>query len=123
MLFRSLHFVYEIWRYTKNDAVVPTYMKGIWEEYIDHVEHFPVPAAKRHQLIHEGHCSFVTTGERRFVTPEMIEGTIIVGGPADIVDKLRAAEAAGLREVSLLPPLAHLRETARDFAEQVIPRL
>ena len=53
----------------------------------------------------------------------MIEGTIIVGGPDEVIEKLRAAEAAGLREVSLLPPLAHLRETAKDFAEQVIARL
>jgi len=117
----ALHFVYEVWRYTRDDAVVPTYMKGIWEEYCDHVEHFPLPREKWHQVLHEGHCSYFTPGERRFVTPEMIEGTSLVGGPADIAAQIRAAESHGLREVSLLPPLAHVRSVARTFAERVIP--
>ncbi len=117
----ALHFVYEIWRYTRNDEVVPQYMKGIWEEYVDHVDNFPVPANKRHQLIHEGHCSYFASGERKFVTPEMIEGTSIAGGPSEVAEKIRAAEKNGLREVSLLPPLKHIREIAKDFAENVIP--
>lgn len=117
----ALHFVYEIWRYTKDDSVVPDYMKDIWEEYNDHVENFPVPPEKRHQLIHEGHCSYHPAGERKFVTPKMIEGTTLVGGPSELAEQIRAAEANGLGEVSLLPPLAHIREVARDFAEQVIP--
>ncbi len=51
----------------------------------------------------------------------MIEGTSIVGGPSEIAEKIRAAEKVGLREVSLLPPLDHLRSTATDFAREVIP--
>lgn len=117
----ALHFVFEIWRYTKDDGVVPEYMKGVWEEYVDHVKHFPVPPEKAHQVLHEGHCSYYAPGERRFVTPAMIEGTSIVGGPSEIAEKIREAEKHGLCEVSLLPPLGHLREVARDFAERVIP--
>ena len=117
----ALHFVYEIWRYTRNDAVVPEYMKGIWEEYSDHVENFPVPKEKWHQVLHEGHCSYVTAGEKRFVTPGMIEGTSLVGSASEIAEMIRAAEKNGLGEVSLLPPLAHIRETAKEFAEQVMP--
>jgi alkanesulfonate monooxygenase SsuD/methylene tetrahydromethanopterin reductase-like flavin-dependent oxidoreductase (luciferase family) len=117
----ALHFVFEIWRYTKDDGVVPPYMKGIWEDYVDHVEHFPVPRAKWHQILHEGHCSYYVPGERRFVTPAMIEGTSLVGGPREIAEKIRDAGKHGLGEVSLLPPLAHVRDVAKDFAEQVIP--
>ena len=117
----ALHFVYEIWRYTKNDSVVPQYMKDIWEEYVDHVDNFPLPPEKRHQLIHEGHCSYFARGERKFVTPTMIDGTAMVGSASEIAEKIRLAEKHGLREVSLLPPLAHLREMATEFARQVIP--
>ena len=117
----ALHFVYEIWRYTKDDSVVPEYMKDIWEEYNDHVENFPVPRDRWHQLIHEGHCSYFTPGERKFVTPAMIEGTSLVGGPSELVEKIHDAEKHGLREVSLLPPLANIRDVAQDFAKQVIP--
>ncbi len=117
----ALHFVYEIWRYTKDDSVVPEYMKGIWEEYNDHVENFELPPEKWHQRLHAGHCSWVPEGEQRFVTPAMIEGTSLIGGPSEIAAQIRAAEGNGLREVSLLPPLAHIREIAEDFANNVIP--
>ena len=119
----ALHFIYEIWRYTKDDSVVPDYMKDVWEEYIDHVNNFDLPEEKWHQRIHAGHCSFVPKGESRFVTPKMIEGTSIVGGPSEIAEKIRNAEKVGLKEVSLLPPLDHLRSTASDFAREVIPLL
>ena len=117
----SIHFVYEVWRYTMDDAVVPDYMKGIWEEYVDHIQNFDLPEEKRHQVLHEGHCSFAPKGEYKFITPELIEGTCLVGGPGEIAEKIREAERGGLREVSLLPPLAYQREVAKEFADQVIP--
>ena len=42
----ALHFIYEIWLYTKDDNVVPEYMKNIWEEYNDHVRNFDIPEEK-----------------------------------------------------------------------------
>ncbi|MDA0822593.1 MAG: LLM class flavin-dependent oxidoreductase [Proteobacteria bacterium] len=117
----AIHFVYEVWRYTKDDAVVPDYMKNVWEEYIDHIGNLDIPAEKVHQVLHEGHCSYYPAGERKFVTPEMIEGACMVGGPSELAEQIRNAEKLGLNEVSLLPPLAHIREVAKDFAEQVIP--
>ncbi len=117
----AVHFVYEVWRYTKDDSVVPDYMKNIWEEYIDHTSNLEIPEEKVHQVLHEGHCSYYPAGERKFITPEMIEGTCMVGGPSELAEQIRAAEGLGLNEVSLLPPLAHIREVATDFAEQVIP--
>ena len=53
----------------------------------------------------------------------MLEGTCITGGPSEVAEKIRAAERAGLREVSLLPPMMYLREIAREFAREVIPRI
>jgi alkanesulfonate monooxygenase SsuD/methylene tetrahydromethanopterin reductase-like flavin-dependent oxidoreductase (luciferase family) len=117
----AVHFVYEIWQYVKNDEVVPSYMHGIWEDYCRHVDQFQIPVEDRHQVLHEGHCSYYPKGERKFITPELIEGTNIVGLPGEIAEQIKVAEENGLSEVSLLPPLAHQRETARDFAEQVIP--
>jgi alkanesulfonate monooxygenase SsuD/methylene tetrahydromethanopterin reductase-like flavin-dependent oxidoreductase (luciferase family) len=116
-----IHFVYEVWQYTKNDEVVPEYLSGIWEEYVDYVNNMETPVEKRYQQIHEGHCSFHPEAERRFITPEAIEGTCITGDPHEVAEKIRKAEAAGLSEVSLLPPLAHARSVVRDFAQKVIP--
>lgn len=117
----ALHFVYEIWRYRNDDAVVPDYMKGVWEDYLDHVKQMDVPREKLHQMLHTGHCSFCPPSERRFITPEMITGAGLVGTPEELAEQIRTAEAAGLKEISLLPGLDSARDTARDFMEKVVP--
>jgi alkanesulfonate monooxygenase SsuD/methylene tetrahydromethanopterin reductase-like flavin-dependent oxidoreductase (luciferase family) len=119
----AIHFVYEIWRFTGNDEVVPEYMKTVWEEYCDHVNAMDVPPEKLHQVLHTGHGSFCTPAERKFVTPDTINGSMMAGEPDEIAEQIRAAEQAGLDEISLLPGLEHAREVARDFAERVIPIL
>ena len=60
--------------------------------------------------------------ERRFITPKAIEGSCIVGTPDEIIDKLRAAEKNGLKEVSLLPPMASARKVLTDFSDKVMAR-
>ena len=117
----ALHFVYEIWRYTKDDSVIPSYMRNVWDQYLERVQHIPLPPEKAHQRLHEGHCSYYAAAERSLLTPEMIRGTCIVGGPAEVAAQIRAAGHAGLKEVSLLPPLMHLRDVAREFMKKVVP--
>ncbi|NNL85034.1 MAG: LLM class flavin-dependent oxidoreductase [Myxococcales bacterium] len=112
-----LHFVYEIYRYTKNEEMIPEYFHGVWEEYCDHVEKMDVPADQRHLKIHDGHCTFYPPDERRFITEETLRGVCMVGEPAEIADRLHKAEAAGLHEFSMLPSISGLRETMRDFTE------
>ena len=60
--------------------------------------------------------------ERRFITPKAIAGTCLVGEPAAIVEQLRQAEREGLREVTLLPPMASARKVLKDFADEVMRR-
>ncbi len=119
----ALHFVYEVWRYTKDDSVIPGYMRNVWPQYLERLEKMPFGDDKKHQTLHEGHCSYYPALERALITPEMIQGTCIVGEPAEVAEKIRAAARAGLKEVSLLPPLMHLRHVAKDFAEKVMPLL
>ncbi len=116
-----IHFVYEVWQYTKNDEVIPEYFQNLWDEYLDHVAKMATPEDRRFQEVHEGHCSFYPASERKFITPEAIEGTCLVGEPAAIAEQIRKGEALGLGEVSLLPPLAQAREQVREFAKEVIP--
>ncbi len=112
-----IHFVYEIYEYTNNEEMIPEAMHGIWEEYRDYVDKMEMPKEKRFRQIHNGHCTFHPPAERRFITPELIESTNLVGSPAEIAEKVRKAEAAGLKEISLLPPMAVFRESMNDFTE------
>jgi alkanesulfonate monooxygenase SsuD/methylene tetrahydromethanopterin reductase-like flavin-dependent oxidoreductase (luciferase family) len=116
----ALHFVYEIFQQTGKEEVVPAAFHGIWDAYCSYVQKMETPAAKRYLQIHNGHCTFLVPEERRFVTPQVIEGTCLAGEPAKIIDQLRQAEQAGLKEVSLLPPIDHSRKVLKDFAEHVM---
>ena len=118
----ALHFVYEIYRFTKQEDVVPEAFRDIWEEYCAYVEKMETPADKRYLQIHNGHCTFLMPEERRFMTPKAIEGSCLVGEPDAILERLRNAEKAGLKEVNLLPPMACARKVLKDFAEHVVQR-
>lgn len=115
-----IHFVYEIFQQTRREEVVPDAFRDIWEDYCAHVEKMETPAEKRYLQIHNGHCTFMMPEERRFVTPKTIQGTCLAGEPQEIINQLRKAESAGLKEVSLLPPMEHSRKVFADFAELVI---
>jgi alkanesulfonate monooxygenase SsuD/methylene tetrahydromethanopterin reductase-like flavin-dependent oxidoreductase (luciferase family) len=118
----SLHFWYEIWRQTGDDAVIPEAFADVWEAYCESVERMETPREKRYLQIHEGHCTYLVPAERRFVTARGIRAAALVGEPDEIVEQIRAAERAGLREVVLLPPMAYARKVFREFAEHVIRR-
>ena len=72
--------------------------------------------------MHDGHSTFLVPSERRFVTPQAIAATTLAGTPEEVCARIRAAEHAGLRELTLLLPSASSRETLREFAEQVMER-
>jgi alkanesulfonate monooxygenase SsuD/methylene tetrahydromethanopterin reductase-like flavin-dependent oxidoreductase (luciferase family) len=44
-----------------------------------------------------------------------------VGTPEEIIDRIRALEKAGIKEVTLLPPADYQRKVFRDIAEMVMP--
>ncbi len=115
-----LHYVYEIYSKTPSEDVVPQYFKPVWEEYCAYVDAMETPPDKRYLQVHNGHCTFLVPEERHFITPEAIQGSCLVGEPAEIIDKIRQAEKAGLQEITLLPPMASARKVFADFAEHVM---
>ena len=75
-----------------------------------------------HLEVHGGPCTYLVPAERRFVTPETIRASALVGEPDEVIAQIRAAEAAGLREIALLPSMATARTVLREFGERVIAR-
>ena len=117
------HYAWENWQMNPSaEPPVPPSLQNMFQEYLDYVSKMETPAEKRYLQIHEGHCSFLVPAERRFVTPDAIRTWILAGTPEEVIGQLKAAEAAGLREITLLPPMDHARELFRDFAKQVIER-
>jgi alkanesulfonate monooxygenase SsuD/methylene tetrahydromethanopterin reductase-like flavin-dependent oxidoreductase (luciferase family) len=118
----ALHFVYETWKTRGGaDDAIPPFFRNVWDDYIKRVNSYSLPENARFRQIHEGHGTFLQPGERRFVTPEGIRGTCLVGTPEEIIAQIRAMEQAGIKEVLVLPPADFQRNIFRDFAEYVIP--
>jgi alkanesulfonate monooxygenase SsuD/methylene tetrahydromethanopterin reductase-like flavin-dependent oxidoreductase (luciferase family) len=117
-----LHFAYEIYKLTGNEAAIPPGITDVWDEYCDYVEKMETPKEKRYLQIHNGHCTFMMPEERRFMTEKTIRSSVMVGEPDELIARIRQGEEAGLKEVGLLPPMAQARTVFKEFAEQVMRR-
>lgn len=117
-----LHFAWEVWKqHGEKDELIPPFFADVWEQYCDRVANYSLPEASRFRQIHDGHCTFLQPEERRFVTPEAIRNTCIVGTPEEITARIRELEKAGIHEVVFLPPADFQRKVYRDLAEMVFP--
>ncbi len=117
-----LHFAWEIWKqHGEKDELIPPFFADQWEQYCRRVENYSLPAEARFRQIHDGHCTFLQPEERRFVTPEAIKASCIVGTPEEIVARIQELEAAGINEIAFLPPADFQRKVYRDLAEMVLP--
>ena len=118
----GLHYAYEQWREAGRPAMVGRY--AFWDDYVAMLD-----AAERrdperlHQRIHQGHNCWVVPEEEQFVTKELIEASCMVGEAADLADRLRDLDAAGLNQVMVLPPLDVKESVLRDVATKVMPLL
>jgi len=118
----ELHFFYEVWKdLGEKDEVIPPHVASVWDAYLKRVKSFSLPENARFRQIHDGHCTFVQPEERKFITPELIRDSCLVGTPDEIIAQIRAMEKAGMREVTLLPNADRARNVLRDFAELIIP--
>lgn len=80
-----------------------------------------MPPERRNQTLHQGHCAFCPPEERRFITPDIIRvAGSLVGEPDEIIERLDQLEAARLKEVTLLPPVAYMWSDFKDSAETVM---
>ncbi|MBI1181403.1 MAG: LLM class flavin-dependent oxidoreductase [Alphaproteobacteria bacterium] len=118
-----LHMWYELYMTYGSDAVVPEACRDEWERYLRLIDGWNLPKEKLHQRLHLGHATFLVPEERPLITPALIRASgALVGEPDEIVARLREQEAAGLRELVLLPSLADARDVFRDFAREIMPR-
>jgi alkanesulfonate monooxygenase SsuD/methylene tetrahydromethanopterin reductase-like flavin-dependent oxidoreductase (luciferase family) len=119
----TLHYWWELYQKDGDTSTVAQRCRTLWDEYLAFTEKMETPLAKRYQQVHFGHCAFLPSEERRFITEDLIRATGgLVGTPDEIIAMLREREAMGLDEVTLLPAMAEARSNLEEFAEQVIAK-
>ena len=115
----GLHYL--VAQHLETGADPPEYARPIWNGYMKWLDE--TPPDLRHQRLHASHYSFVDPEEARFLTPDLISASCLVGEPEELVDQVRALEGQGLRQIMLYPPLNRQYRVIEDFADRVLTRL
>jgi len=97
--------------------------QAVYKAYEEYVAKMKTPAAERYLDLHVGHCTYVLPEEQRFVTPETIAATTIVGEREEVVDRLKSLERAGLSQVFINPPMDGFTDCLEDISRNVIERM
>lgn len=99
----------------------PPFLSRIWQRYCALVEQTPQP--HRHFRTHEFHYTGLHPGEAELIDAQLIRDTCLVGTADELVERVRALEQDGLRELIFATGTAAKWRLAEDFARQVMARL
>jgi alkanesulfonate monooxygenase SsuD/methylene tetrahydromethanopterin reductase-like flavin-dependent oxidoreductase (luciferase family) len=91
--------------------------------YQAYVSGMKTPIEERYLELHLGHCTYVEPAEWRFVTPAMIKACTIVGTREQVIEQLKALEAAGLTQVFINPPMEGFADCLEEISREVIARM
>jgi len=96
------------------------------QRYADYIDQYAArlgsPGDRRYLEVHEGHLVYLKPGEEAFVDERGISRTLV--GTADrIIERIRALEAAGVRNLALQVAGTDGRELIEEFGQQIISRL
>ena len=99
MAMAAIHYAYE---QVRNFGRQPSgALKYVWEDYKKMIETFPSDIV--HQRIHAGHNCYVIPEEERFLTPEVLQASAVIGTRDQIIDQFSALSEAGLDQIMVLP--------------------
>ena len=119
MAMAAVHFAYDQFR---NFGRRPsTYLHGIWEDYRALIESYP--AERRHQRIHGGHNCWVLPEEERFLTPEVLQSTAMIGTQDALLERLGGLADAGLDQVMILPNWDTRFDVLERVAKDIVPNV
>ncbi|MCB1739449.1 MAG: LLM class flavin-dependent oxidoreductase [Gammaproteobacteria bacterium] len=113
----GLHYL--VARHLETGEPPPAYAAPIWDDYMAWLN--AAPEAVRHQRLHNSHYSFVDPEEARFITPDLVRASCIVGEPDEVAERLKSLEREGLKQVMIYPPLARQYRAIEDIAERLMP--
>jgi alkanesulfonate monooxygenase SsuD/methylene tetrahydromethanopterin reductase-like flavin-dependent oxidoreductase (luciferase family) len=116
----ALHALYER---VQNPAAAPAPLRPLLAEYAEFVDHQRRRAGERYYLeLHDGHGMYLRPEEARFVTPEVVRATTMSSTPEELVERLRALAAAGVKQVAFIPTPETFESFVRECGEKVIAK-
>ncbi|MGO9059679.1 MAG: LLM class flavin-dependent oxidoreductase, partial [Candidatus Binataceae bacterium] len=93
--------LHALWETSAVASQLPPTLAPLAERYrTEYVDKLNLPADRRYMRVHGGHMMYVNPGEEPFLTPEVIQSFTLTAPREQIIERIRALEAAGLKEVA-----------------------
>lgn len=113
----ALHALYESVKSAKD---APAAIRATFAAYKEYADRRRADNPAYYMELHDGHGMYMQTGEERFVTAELIRHTTMTATPQDLIARLRALEAEGVRQVAFIPTPASVASFTREFGAKII---
>ena len=117
MAMAAVHYAYDQYRNFGHQP--PNALAGIWDDYRKLLESYPEET--RHQRIHAGHNCWVLEEEERFLTPEVLSASSMIGTKNQLIERLHGMSAAGLSQVMILPNFDTRFDVLERVAKDILP--
>jgi alkanesulfonate monooxygenase SsuD/methylene tetrahydromethanopterin reductase-like flavin-dependent oxidoreductase (luciferase family) len=119
----AIVFLHALWEQSAVAAALPATLTKLWERYRDeYVAKMKTPADKRYLEVHEGHLIYLKPGEEKYVDDALVRSMTLTGRGNEIIARLKALEAAGVKQVAIQVVWPHGREMIEDFSREVIAK-
>ena len=115
----ALHSLYET---VKDPDATPAPIRSTFAQYKAFMDQRLQAKDDYYFDLHDGHCLYVRDEEAQFVTPEVIQTTTMTAQPDVLLERLRALEQAGVRQVAFIPTFEAFEEFVTEFSEKIIAR-
>ena len=99
MAMAAIHYSYEqVRNFNRKPGGALVY---VWDEYLEMIESYP--EERRHQRIHAGHNCWVLPEEEKFLTPEVLRASCMIGTQDELREQIHILGEAGLDQIMILP--------------------
>ena len=117
----ALVALHALWEQSAVTANMPPAMEPLYQGFADYVAQMRTPEDRRYLEVHEGHLIYLKPGEERYCNEDLIRGMTLTGTGEEIIARLRALEAAGLKQVAV-QVVNNGREMIEEFSRAVIAK-
>ena len=119
----AIVFLHALWEASAITVNLQGPLAKLWERYRDdYVGKMKTPVDRRYLEIHEGHLIYMKPGEDRYADETLLRMMTLTGRGEEIVARLKALEAAGVKQVAIQVVYPHGREMIEDFSREVIAK-
>ena len=118
----ALVALHALWERSAVAADLPPALQQLYQRYeTEYVAGLRSPADRRYLEIHEGHLIYMKPGEEKYLDETLIRGFSLTGTGEDIIARLKALEAVGLKQITI-QVVNNGRQMIEEFSRQVIAK-